>query len=175
MSQGPFMLTSQDLVDGAELPRPQASAYFGLDGQDLSPQLAWSGAPEGTRSFAVTVMDPDAPRAGSFCHWAVVNIPSEVEGLPEGAGGAPDGMGPADSDAGLPNGCLELLNDAGFTGFVGAGPPRGSGPHRYVFTVHALDVGAVPGTPRSKGSRVLRDIAAHEIAAATITCTYEVR
>lgn len=170
-----FELTSQDLVDGGQLPRAQVSAYFGLDGQDLSPQLAWSGAPEGTRSFAVTVMDPDAPRAGSFCHWAVVNIPAAIEGLPEGAGGAPDGMGPSDSDAGLPNGSLELLNDAGFTGFVGAGPPRGSGPHRYVVTVHALSVERVPGTPRSKGSRVIKDVQAHELAAASITCTYEVR
>ncbi|GAB3268705.1 hypothetical protein GCM10027449_02230 [Sinomonas notoginsengisoli] len=170
-----FQLGSQDLVDGGKLPRAQVSAYFGLDGQDLSPHLAWSGAPEGTRSFAVTVMDPDAPRAGSFCHWAVVNIPDEVDELPEGAGGSPDGMGPADTDAGLPNGSLELLNDAGFTGFVGAGPPRGSGPHRYVFTVHALSAEVVPGTPRSKGSRVIRDIEANELAAASITCTYEVR
>ncbi|GHG52824.1 hypothetical protein GCM10012320_23270 [Sinomonas cellulolyticus] len=172
---GVFVLTSQDLVDGGELPQPQTSGYFGLDGKDLSPHLAWSRAPEGTRSFAVTVMDPDAPRAGGFCHWAVVNIPAAVDELPEGAGGAPDGMGPADTDAGLPNGSLELLNDAGFTGFVGAAPPRGSGPHRYVVTVHALSVELLPGTPRSKGSRVLKDILEHELASASLTAHFEVR
>lgn len=170
-----FVLTSQDVTDGGTLQQPQTSAYFGLDGRDLSPQLAWSGAPEGTRSFAVTLMDPDAPRAGGFCHWAVVNIPAAVDELPEGAGGAPDGMGPAETDAGLPNGSLELVNDAGFTGYVGAAPPRGSGPHRYVFTVHALSVAMVPGTPRSKGSRVLKDITAHELASASLTATFEVR
>ena len=170
-----LQLTSQDLVDGGTLPRPQTSAYFGLDGQDLSPQLSWSGAPEGTRSFAVTVIDKDAPRAGGFCHWAVVNIPAAVDELPEGAGGSPDGMGPSDSEAGLPNGSLELANDAGYNGFVGAAPPRGSGPHRYVVTVHALSVELVPGTPRTKGSRALEDIAAHELATASLTCTFEVR
>ncbi|WP_369046122.1 YbhB/YbcL family Raf kinase inhibitor-like protein [Sinomonas sp. P10A9] len=175
MTSAGFKLTSQDLVEGGVLPQPQVSAYFGLDGQDLSPQLSWSGAPEGTHSFAVTVMDPDAPRAGGFCHWAVVNIPSAVDELPEGAGGAPDGMGPSDSEAGLPSGSLELVNDAGYNGFVGAAPPRGSGPHRYVVTVHALSADVIPGTPRTKGSRALRDIAAHELATASLTCTFEVR
>jgi Raf kinase inhibitor-like YbhB/YbcL family protein len=170
-----FEVTSQDLVDGGELPRSQASAYFGLDGQDLSPQVSWSGAPEGTRSFAVTVMDPDAKRAGGFCHWAVVNIPAAVDELPEGAGGAPDGMGPSGDEAGLPVGSVELTNDAGFAGFVGAGPPKGSGPHRYVLTVHAVGAERLPATPRSTGSRVLKDIRDHELASASITCRFEVR
>ena len=168
-----FEATSQDLEDGAELPAAQASAYFGIKGgQDLSPQLGWSGAPEGTRSYAVTVVDVDAPRAGGFCHWAVVNIPVEVDQLPEGAGGAPDGMGPSGDAAGLPVGSVELVNDAGYAGFVGAGPPPGTR-HRYVVTVHALDVASLPATPRSQGARLLDDIAAHELARAGFTAHYE--
>ncbi|WP_077488233.1 YbhB/YbcL family Raf kinase inhibitor-like protein [Sinomonas mesophila] len=168
-----FEVTSQDLVEGGELPAAQASAHFGIPGgQDLSPQLAWSGAPEGTRSYAVTVVDPDAPRPGGFCHWAVVNIPAEVDQLPEGAGGAPDGMGPSGDVAGLPLGSVELVNDAGYSGFVGAGPPPGAR-HRYVVTVHALDVGSLPATPRTHGARTLDDIAAHELARAGFTTHYE--
>ncbi|GAB4097875.1 YbhB/YbcL family Raf kinase inhibitor-like protein [Sinomonas halotolerans] len=170
-----FEVTSQDLADGAQLPAAQTSAHFGVPGgQDLSPQLAWSGAPAGTRSFAVTVMDPDAPR-GAFCHWAVVNIPLEVDSLPEGAGGAPDGMGPSGDEAGLPVGSVELVNDAGFAGFVGGAPPRGSGPHRYIATVHALDVPQLPATPRTHGAKALKDIAAHEIGRAAITAVHETR
>jgi Raf kinase inhibitor-like YbhB/YbcL family protein len=168
-------VTSQDLVDGGGLPRAQTSAYFGLDGQDLSPQVSWTGAPEGTRSFAVTLIDPDARRAGGFCHWAVVNIPAEVDELPEGAGSAPDGMGPSGDEAGLPVGSVELANDAGYTGFVGAAPPKGAGPHRYVLTVHALGVERLPATPRSTTGHVLKDVRAHELASASITAVFEVR
>jgi Raf kinase inhibitor-like YbhB/YbcL family protein len=127
-----FEVTSQDVGNGQRLAMPQVSGVFGAGGEDVSPQLSWRGFPEGTRSFAVTVYDPDAPTASGFWHWAVFNIPAGVNSLPAGAGNR-DG-------AALPAGAVQLRNDAGFTGYVGAAPPAGHGPHNYHIVVHAVDV-----------------------------------
>jgi Raf kinase inhibitor-like YbhB/YbcL family protein len=127
-----FGLTSQDLENGQRLAMPQVSGVFGAGGEDVSPQLSWQGFPEGTRSFAVTVYDPDAPTASGFWHWAVFNIPAGVTSLPAGAGNQ-DG-------AALPAGAVQLRNDAGFSGYVGAAPPAGHGVHEYHIVVHAVDV-----------------------------------
>src|SRR3954469_8414038 len=133
-----FSVSSADCSDGATLASPQVSGVMGAGGQDRSPQLTWSGFPEGTKSFAVTVYDPDAPTASGFWHWVVANIPASVTELPSGAGDKDDPQ--------LPEGAVQLRNDAGFAGYVGAGPPAGHGPHRYFIVVHAvgtdrLDVG----------------------------------
>lgn len=128
-----FSLSSTDVVDGGVVPDRHTSKAFGVPGgEDLSPQLSWSGFPEGTKSFAVTCLDPDAPTGSGFWHWVVANIPVTVTELATGAG-TPGG-------GGLPAGVLVLRNDAGFAGYVGSGPPEGHGPHRYIFTVHAVDV-----------------------------------
>jgi hypothetical protein len=126
-----FRLISNDIEDGKQLPQPQRSGLMDAGGEDLSPQLAWSGFPTGTRGFAVTVFDPDAPTGSGFWHWAVYNIPAEVTELPTGAG--------SQSGIGLPRGAVTLRNDAGFRHYLGAAPPEGHGDHRYVFAVHALD------------------------------------
>ena len=82
-----FAVTSTTLTDGGGTPPAQMSGIFGVpDGEDISPQLSWSGAPEGTKSYAVTVYDPDAPTQSGFWHWAVADIPATVTELPEGAG-----------------------------------------------------------------------------------------
>ncbi len=125
-----FELTSTDIADGEVLPDAHASADVG--GEDRSPQLSWSGFPEGTKSFAVTVYDPDAPTASGFWHWAVANLPVSTTSLPSGAG--------ADDGSGLPEGAVQLRNDGGQEGYVGASPPEGHVNHHYHVVVHAVDV-----------------------------------
>ncbi len=162
----PFALTSDDIADGQPMPVAHASGMFGVPGgTDTSPQLSWSGAPEGTKSFAVTCFDPDAPTGSGFWHWVVLDIPADVTSLATGAGAA-DGSG-------LPPGAVQTRNDAGAAGFVGAGPPPGHGPHRYAFAVHALDVehtGADAGaTPAYAGFTMF----GHTIGRALLTATFE--
>lgn len=127
-----IIVTSDDFTEGQTLPLPQASAIFGAGGQDVSPQLSWSGFPAETKSFVVTCYDPDAPTAAGFWHWAVADIPASVTSLPTGAG--------SPGAESMPDQAVTLRNDAGLAQFVGAGPPPGHGPHRYFFVVHAVDV-----------------------------------
>ncbi len=127
-----FQLSSESMTHNEPLDTAQASGIMGAGGEDESPQLSWSGFPEGTKSFAVTVYDPDAPTASGFWHWAVANLPLTTTSLPAGAG--------TDGSDLLPAGAVQLRNDAGFPGFVGAAPPIGHGPHHYHVVVHAVDV-----------------------------------
>jgi Raf kinase inhibitor-like YbhB/YbcL family protein len=127
-----FEVTSTDIRDGEKLSLPQVSGIFGAGGEDISPQLSWRGFPAGTKSFVVTVYDPDAPTASGFWHWAVVDIPASVTELARGVGNQ-DG-------AGLPAGAFQLRNDAGLAQYVGSAPPAGHGKHHYYTVVHAVDV-----------------------------------
>jgi len=134
-----FKVTSEDVADGAPLQAPQRSGIFGAGGQDVSPQLAWSGAPAGTLSYAVTMYDPDAPTGSGFWHWAVFNLPATTTSLARGVG-TEDGLE-------LPPGALQLPNDARRRGYLGAAPPPGHGKHRYLIAVHALDVAKLEVPP----------------------------
>ncbi|MFM9608274.1 YbhB/YbcL family Raf kinase inhibitor-like protein [Streptomyces sp. V2] len=161
-----FTVTSTTVADRGTWPLAQLSGIVGVPGgQDISPHLSWSGAPEGTRSYAVTVYDPDAPTGSGFWHWAVADIPATVTELPEGAGD--------DTGSGLPEGAFQLPNDARLSRFVGAAPPPGHGPHRYFVVVHALDVDRIgvpaDGTPAYLGFTM----AGHILARAVLTVTAE--
>jgi Raf kinase inhibitor-like YbhB/YbcL family protein len=117
-----FTLTSQDVTDGDPLKDDQVA-----DLGNTSPQLSWSGAPEGTQSYVVTCFDPDAPTPSGFWHWVLVDVPADVTSLDTGA---------AAGD--LPGSAFHVRNDGGEAGFMGAAPPEGDQVHRYYFVVHAV-------------------------------------
>ena len=125
-------LTSDDLEHGQRLAETHHADSMGMSGDNLSPHLAWSGAPAETQSFAVTCFDPDAPTGSGFWHWVLFDIPADVNGLPRGAGSG--------DQVGLPAGSIHARNDAGGLEYIGAAPPEGHGDHRYVFAVHALSL-----------------------------------
>ena len=118
----PLTLTSTDIAHDQPLPKAQWGESMG--GSDTSPQLSWFGAPEGTRSFAVSCLDPDAPTGSGFWHWAVYDIPADVTSFATG-----------ETPAGI-----ALPNEVAERGYAGATPPVGTGVHRYFFVVDALDV-----------------------------------
>jgi Raf kinase inhibitor-like YbhB/YbcL family protein len=162
---GSFTVTSTDVTDGRPLGTAQLSGMLGAGGEDASPQLEWSGFPEETRSFAVTVYDPDAPTGSGFWHWSVADIPVSVTSLPTGAGD--------DEGSGLPEGAIQLTNDAGAKRFVGAAPPPGHGPHRYYIVVHAVDVDKL-GVPADATPAFLGfNLFSHTLARAVIVGTHE--
>jgi Raf kinase inhibitor-like YbhB/YbcL family protein len=160
-----FTVTSTDITDGKPMPQPQASGLFGAGGEDRSPQLSWFGFPQETKSFAVTCYDPDAPTQSGFWHWAVADIPASVTELPGGAGtpGSPD----------LPSAAVTLLNDARLRGYLGAAPPAGHGPHRYIFAVHAVDTESL-GLPAEATPAFLGfNLFTHTLARGMIIATFE--
>jgi Raf kinase inhibitor-like YbhB/YbcL family protein len=160
-----FPVTSSDCSDGAPLSAPQVSGLMGAGGEDRSPQLSWSGFPEETRSFAVTVYDPDAPTTSGFWHWVVANIPASVTQLSSGAG---------DKDAPqLPEGAVQYRNDAGFAGYIGAAPPSGHGVHRYFIAVHALDVEDLGVPADASPAFVGFNLFSHTLARGVLVATYE--
>ena len=160
-----FTVTSTDFSEGQTLPNPQVSKIFGAGGEDVSPQLSWSGFPTETKSFAVTCFDPDAPTASGFWHWAVADIPASVTSLPAGAG-SPG----ADS---FPQGAVTLTNDAALKQYIGAGPPPGHGPHRYMFVVHALDVASLELPEAATPAFLGFNLFSRAIARARLTGVFE--
>jgi hypothetical protein len=158
-----FTLTSESVTNGRPLSKAQVSGIMGAGGEDVSPQLSWSGFPEETRSFAVTVYDPDAPTASGFWHWAVANLPATVTDLPAGVG---DGSV-------LPGSAITLVNDAGMRRYIGAAPPAGHGPHRYYIAVHAVRVEKLELSKDASPAYLGFNLFMNAIARAVIYGTYE--
>lgn len=125
-----FEFSSPEVKPGDYLPLWARAS--GAGGEDRSPTLSWSGAPAGTKSFVLTVYDPDAPTGSGYWHWAVHDIPASITALPADAGNPDAGL--------LPEGAITIANESRVERFEGADPPPGDGEHRYVFTVSALDV-----------------------------------
>jgi Raf kinase inhibitor-like YbhB/YbcL family protein len=158
-----FEVRSDDVSHGETLARPHVSGVFGAGGEDRSPQLSWSGAPQGTQSYAVTVYDPDAPTASGFWHWAAFNIPADVTQLPSGA-----------SRENMPDGAVELKNDGGTVGYIGAAPPPGHGPHHYHVVVHAVDVPTLDVPADATPAFLGFNLFSHTLGRAMIVPVYEV-
>jgi Raf kinase inhibitor-like YbhB/YbcL family protein len=155
-----FTVESADMQDGQPLD-PQF-VHHSLDGGNVSPHLRWSGFPDGTKGFAVSCFDPDAPTGSGFWHWVLFNLPASVTELARGASGSEQ----------LPKGAVEARNDFGELGYGGAAPPVGDREHRYVFTVHALDVDRIEATSDAPPAFVGFNLTPHTLARAAIRPTY---
>jgi Raf kinase inhibitor-like YbhB/YbcL family protein len=155
-----FSLTSSDAKD--TFAEGQVLNTFGCTGANHSPQLSWKGVPAGTRSFAPTMFDPDAPTGSGWWHWIVVNIPVSAMELPTGASG---------EEAKMPAGAQETRTDFGKPGYGGPCPPPGA-PHRYVFTLYAVKVAKLDLDPQASGAMASFTIRQNSVASATLTARY---
>jgi len=142
-------LQSRDFDDGGAIP-----SRFTCDGEGISPQLSWTDVPAGVRSFALSVEDPDASM-GTFIHWLVYDIPKDITGIEQG---------------GFPRGARQVRNDFGKEGYGGPSPP--SGTHRYIFTIHALDIEHLVGVDRKNFFKI---VGQHTLAKAKLTGLYRRR
>lgn len=159
-----FTLSSPDIKSGATIDPKFEFNGFGCAGENKSPALTWRGAPKGTKSFAITMYDPDAPTGSGWWHWSVINVPASVTELPADAG--------AVGGAKLPQGASHVRIDFGVAGWGGLCPPQGDKPHRYVFTVHALktDKLDIPGDATAALAGFM--VNANSIAKASFTAKY---
>jgi len=157
-----FRLTSPEIDPTQPLPQAQVANSFGCNGGNRSPALVWQNPPAGTKSFAVTVYDPDAPTGSGWWHWLVFNIPASVDDLPAAIGGG----------AQRADGSRQGRNDAGSHDFGGACPPPGDKPHRYIFTVHALKTEKLEVPTEASPALIGYMIGANRIGKAVFTVRY---
>jgi len=158
-----FRVTSTTVRNGHELPTAQLSGIFGVPGgKDISPELSWSGFPKATKSFVVSMYDPEAPTGSGFTHWTVEDIPGTTTSLPQNAGAL-------DSTT-LPAGTIQLDGDAGMPRYIGGAPPAGSGLHYYYITVTALNESSTGLGATTSAALLNFEIGSHTIARATIVC-----
>ena len=167
MSAQAMTLTSPTVENGQSLQNAQSFNGWGCSGKNLSPALSWSDIPAGTKSFAVTMYDPDAPTGSGWWHWVMIDIPASTHSLALNVGekGSKD----------LPKGAIQLRNDFGYNGFGGACPPPGAKPHNYQITVNALNVAKLDipahASPAYAGYFILQ----HKIGEARLTAPTNMR
>lgn len=155
-----FTISSDDVRDGGTASLTLIDDSNGCKGHNRSPQLGWNNAPSGTKSFAITLHDPDAPRKGGWWHWLAFDLPATTAQLPAGAGSAAGLL--------LPMGSIQLVNDSGERGYSGPCPPPGHGMHHYFLTLHALKVEHLGLDAFAAPLDLLRAIAKQELASARL-------
>ena len=125
-----FTLTSKDIKNNSIIDKKHIFNSFGCKGSNISPQLSWKNAPKETKSFALTVYDPDAPTGSGCWHWIVLNIPNHYDKLSSNFG--------KKEIFRFKNGIMQIKNDYGLYSFGGPCPPEGDKDHHYIFTIYAL-------------------------------------
>jgi Raf kinase inhibitor-like YbhB/YbcL family protein len=160
---GKFALVSPDIGQGKTIADDQVFNGFGCKGKNLSPALFWSGAPAGTKSFAIMVHDPDAPTGSGFWHWIVYNIPADATSIPAEAGDV--------KKKGMPAGVVQGRNDFGAFGYGGPCPPPGK-PHHYHFRVFALKVPKLDLPADATAAAVGFNVQANKLAEADLVGLY---
>ncbi|WP_406608752.1 YbhB/YbcL family Raf kinase inhibitor-like protein [Agarivorans sp. JK6] len=158
-------LSSNDVSHGELMSKQHEFVGFGCSGGNMSPQLSWKNPPKGTKSFAITAYDPDAPTGSGWWHWQVVNIPLSTRSLASNAGSVESEI--------LPSGSRQIENDYGVEAFGGACPPKGHGIHRYRFTLHALSVEKLDLPARASGALAGYMINANTLESSTIEALYQ--
>ncbi len=158
MAEG-FYLSSTDIQ--GQIGNDQVFNRFGCTGKNISPQLSWDNAPKGTKSFAITMYDPDAPTGSGWWHWVVFNIDNSVDNIKAGA-----------STKSMPAAAIEISNSFSIKGYGGACPPAGAKPHRYVFTVYALDIKKINQSADARAELIGFFLNSHAIAKASIMAYY---
>ncbi|MDP2571760.1 YbhB/YbcL family Raf kinase inhibitor-like protein [Vibrio penaeicida] len=155
-----FTLSSSDIQEGSRMDKAFEFKGFGCEGDNLSPALSWQDAPRGTKSFAITAYDPDAPTGSGWWHWVATDIPAEVTSIKRGASTQVKFAG------------KERKNDYGSIGFGGACPPEGHGMHRYQFTVWALPTENLAAPDNASNAIVGYMLNSSSLGKATLTATY---
>ncbi len=163
-SAADLKLTSPEIKPGGKINAEQVFNGFGCTGSNISPALKWSGAPATTKSFALTVYDPDAPTGSGFWHWVVFNIPATANSLPKNAGDLKSNL--------APQGAIQSRTDFGVPGWGGPCPPQGDKPHRYIFTIFAVDVDKLDATADASAAFVGFNLHFHTLAKGTLTGKY---
>jgi Raf kinase inhibitor-like YbhB/YbcL family protein len=162
-----FRLTSADLPPGKPFAERYTANAFGCHGPNESPELRWSGAPSGTRSFAVTLFDPYQPPASGWWHWILYDLPPTTTQLRHGAGAPNSPDLPSGAKQGRPDG------DAPEPHYYGPCPDRGDPPHHYVITVYALSVDHLDVPPTATAAHIAYVIAGKTLAKASIVRDYQ--
>jgi Raf kinase inhibitor-like YbhB/YbcL family protein len=161
-SQAPFTLSSSDFKPGQSVAHKHVFNGFGCTGENLSPALSWKNAPKGTKSFTLTVYDPDAPTGSGWWHWVVYNIPANATSLPASIG----------QGANLPAGAIQGLNDFSTNHYGGPCPPKGAQAHRYIVTLNALSVEKLDLPTNASPALVGFMSNANSLGKATLTVKY---